>query len=211
VFQWISQHSQTLGALVSLGTLIVWVVYLQLFIAGYRRQRRAKILITRGVGDGLDAQCFVCNMSEAVVYIQSMIVTLEMDGGGWVAPVTDLVFLEHDGNRADLELKTRQGPLTTGELRDMGTFHDLISHVAKWKNGALAELDGDLCRRIRTVEIEVLAVYGSEELLIGARRGFALIREGDALHVRGINVATEQIRRRSERKRLTERMRDIDR
>lgn len=210
MFQWITHHGQLLGALVSVGTLIVWIIYLQLFLAGYRRHRRAKILISRGVGDGLNARCFVCNMSEAVIYVESMIVSLELDGERWIAAVTDLVYLEHEGRQPDRELTTRQGPLATGELRDMGSFRDLISHVVKREKGAQTRLADDICRRLRAMDVEVLAVYGSEELLVGARRRFTLIRNGDALHVRGADVTTEQIRRRNERRRLQERMREID-
>lgn len=45
---WISQHHDSLTALTSIGTLLIWLVYAQLLYKGYRRQRRPRLIINRG-------------------------------------------------------------------------------------------------------------------------------------------------------------------
>ena len=70
--QWIAQHSQAISALTSIGTLLVWVIYLQIFVSSYRRQLRATLLITHGAGDGLEARCLLSNMSSGAVHVASV-------------------------------------------------------------------------------------------------------------------------------------------
>ena len=48
MWQWLSDNADTVNVLANGGMLIVWVTYLQVFLAGYRRERRAKILVNRG-------------------------------------------------------------------------------------------------------------------------------------------------------------------
>jgi hypothetical protein len=200
MLQWIARWHDVITALTGIGTLLVWVLYLQVFLRSYRRELRANILITRGVGDGLDARCFISNMSAGPVYVQSIIVTLEIGGERLVCPVTDLLDLEMDcPEPPDLRLKTRQGPLSTGDLKDIGAFRSLIHHVLREKRGrgAAADLNG-----LGTIEIEVLGVYRSEQPMIGAKRKFRIIAGDGGIRVQGETLTTEQIRSRRNRKKL---------
>ena len=67
MWQWIDQNSGALNVLLNLGILVVWSFYLQLFVAGYRRERSSKILISCGAGEAADTHCFVCNMSAEAI------------------------------------------------------------------------------------------------------------------------------------------------
>ncbi|MBS3651712.1 hypothetical protein KEU06_24130 [Pseudaminobacter sp. 19-2017] len=197
--EWIAQHQQVITALTGLGTLIVWVVYLQVFVSSYRRQLRATLLITRGAGDGLEARCLLSNMSSGPVYVQSVLVTLGTPKNTFVSPVTDMPGSEN-GASADLRERTRQGPLASGETRDIGSFRNLIEHALRGTQ--VGSNDGIASLAIRLVTVEVVGIYGSEDLPIGARRCFLVVEEKGQLRVRGQALKTQQIRARGQRRRL---------
>ncbi|ESR26608.1 hypothetical protein [Lutibaculum baratangense] len=50
MLQWINSNSGALDVIANIGMLLIWLVYLPLFLASYGRQRKAKILVNRGVG-----------------------------------------------------------------------------------------------------------------------------------------------------------------
>ncbi|KAA6120991.1 hypothetical protein KZ686_24245 [Cupriavidus cauae] len=189
--QWIADHSQLISALTGVGTLLVWVIYLQVFVSSYRRQLRATLLITRGPGDGLAARCFVTNMSSGPVYVQSVIVALETPGGMVVMPATETQDAEQQAYSRPLE-RTRQGPLQPAAIRDIGSFEHLMSP-------ALQEARPET---VQAVTIVVLGVYGTEDLPIGARRRFVVTPSGARLRLHGATLDTEQIRKKSERRKL---------
>lgn len=191
--QWIADHSQLISALTGVGTLLVWVIYLQVFVSSYRRQLRATLLITRGPGDGLAARCFVTNMSSGPVYVQSVIVALETPSGTVVMPATETQDAEQQAYARPLE-RTRQGPLQPAAIRDIGSFEHLMSP-------ALHQA-ADRPETVQAVTIVVLGVYGTEDLPIGARRRFVVTPTGARLRLHGATLGTEQIRKKSERRKL---------
>ncbi|TNC60456.1 hypothetical protein FHG71_22030, partial [Rubellimicrobium roseum] len=76
MLDWLSANSDAVNVVLNLAMLLVWIVYLQVFVSSYRRQRRANILISVGGGSGLDARCLVSNMSEGAIYIRSLVLDL---------------------------------------------------------------------------------------------------------------------------------------
>jgi hypothetical protein len=187
VVEWIARHSDAISALTSGGMLVVWLVYLQVFINSYRRSLRATLVIARGPGKGLSARCFVANMSSGAIYISSVQVRLSLEGEEITSAVTNID--TQDGG-------TKQGPLADGECRDIGSFEDLIGHAflaASREPGPVA-----------SVTIEVVGIYGSEDLPVGARRTFDVRREESTAFVRGENIRTEQIRRKRDRRKLVD-------
>lgn len=195
--QWIGQHRDIITALTSIGTLLVWVVYLQIFVNGYRRQLRATLLITRGAGDELDARCFLSNMSSGAVHVASVLVTLHTPSRTIVRPVTDIRDpqgeITEEGGRW-----TRQGPLGSGERRDLGSFGSLVRQVLSQPSAAGEPPD----LSVRKITIQVIGIYGSEELPVGARRAFVLYPENGRWQLAGEELNTRQIRSRRERRRL---------
>ncbi|MCG5261314.1 hypothetical protein [Cupriavidus gilardii] len=197
VLQWISDHSQLITALTGVGTLLVWVIYLQVFVSSYRRQLRATLLITRGPGEGLAARCFVTNMSAGPVYVQSVIVEVEAPQRTLVMPATEIHDAERDAHALQ---RTRQGPLQPAQIRDIGSFDRLIAPALREIGDRAEGLQAS--EALEAVTITVVGVYGSEDLPIGARRRFALAVSGDKVQLHGATIETEQIRRRSERQSL---------
>lgn len=192
---WISQHHDVIAALSSVGTLLVWLIYLQVFISSYRKQLRATLLITRGPGEGLDAQCFLSNMSAGPVYVQSVIITVETDDEAVICPVTERRDLDEQV-APDPRGRTRQGPVGTGEIRGIGSFRALLQHVLNESRGDVASVQA------KAIVIEVVGAYGSQDLPVGARRRFLIRRDEVAVRIVGEGLVTTQVRNRHERKKL---------
>lgn len=193
IVEWAALNGGVLSALTGVGTLIVWLIYLQIFASSYRRQLRATLLITRGAGQNDGTHCFVSNMSANPVYIQSVLVTLETDSFSITSAATDIDDIAEQENTPSRD-RTRQGPLHPGEMKDIGTFRSLMApgiRREKIKHNS-----------IRALWIEVLAIYGSEDLPVGARRRFILAASNSGTVFQGETIRTQQIRTRHGRKRL---------
>ena len=203
MIQWSASHSQFVSAFASLGMLIVWVVYLQLFMGSYRRQRRPKILINRGAGSGMEGNCLIGNLSADAIYVESVLGRLVTGDGDVERPITDMTEDEGKGAVPEPALKTRQTALQPGAVLDIGTFRGLVTRV-HGSGGLPQPLDAFIRDRLQAVEITVVAAHGAEDLLAGARRRFAVVEEAGVSRVRACSTTTEQIRSRRERRRLAE-------
>ena len=194
--QWLEQHAQLISALVGVGTLLVWVVYLQVFLSSYRRTNKAMILINLTGGSGLDARCLVANMSVGPLYLYAITLTLQGAGETVTCPVTELDGVEHWQEPSDLQLWTRQGPLKSGKLRDMGTIEALVDHVRS-KRGAAAARAID---RLERLELTVVGTLASDDLVVAASRAYDVVTEGGASQLRARSIGAHQIRSRRQRR-----------
>lgn len=208
MLDWIREYHQTLSLLINIGMLFIWIAYLQLFLANLKRQTRPKILINVGAGRNLDARCLISNMSPEAIYIESLIATVEISERQWVRPVTDAHELAEKQDQ-NLRSMTMQGPLKQGEVMDVGSFRDLVRHVvrdAECPVPADAEFPDDLT----ALEIQAIADFGPDDLLVGAKRRFELARENGAWTLGRHSPHTEQIRSRSERRRIKQLLENVD-
>lgn len=197
MIDWISKYSSLISAIASVGMLVVWIVYLQIFVTSYRRQRRAKIVVNHGAGAGLDARCLVCNMSAEPIYVESIIVSLTAPEATLTGPVTDISSQAEREALPGYSLQTRQGPLGSGQVIDMGSFRNLVDRVVA-EHGARPELLASL----REVEITVAAIHGSDDLVVGASRKFAIDHRDGCLRLTSETITTRPITSRRERRRL---------
>ena len=199
MWQWLSENSDALNVLANAGMLIVWLTYLQVFLAGYRRERRAKILVNRGGGTDLRARCLLSNMSAEPIYIQSIVARLETAEASALCQLTDLENLDEDAGPSDPMRALKQGPLGAGSFIDIGTFEDVVRETI----GRVAPGDPEAWRRrLQAIEITVVAVYGPDELLAGAERRFECRAEGESIQLRPTSIGTSQIRSRHARRQL---------
>lgn len=203
MLDWLSTNGEAVNVILNAAMLLVWIVYLQVFVSSYRRQRRATILISVGGGSGLDARCLVSNMSEGAIYIRSLLLDLTTAEGTSSHSITEIEDLEEWKGPTDLNLWTRQGPLDPGGVRDMGPFRSMIGHAlqAKGKVPAIPAIDA-----IEQVGVMVVAHYGPEDLLVAAEQEYTVRQEGQAAWLLPRTVKPRQIRSRSERRRLRERL-----
>lgn len=198
----LQQNAPIISAVSSLGTLAIWTVYLSIFLASYRRQIKPMLIINRGEDTGLDARCLVTNMSPDHVHIQSMMVRGNLDGKAFKVYVTDAEDLKDGERPSDWAHMTRQGPLSAGQMADMGSFRTILDYAAKSCcahdrfEGSPLGVDGAI------IEIAILGIYGSEDLMIGATRSFVVRSDGPLVELHANSPRTHQISRRRERKRL---------
>ena len=89
MWQWINDNAQALSFFASLGTLAVWLFYAHLLYAGFRRQRKARILINQGWGQQIDSVCLISNMSQEPIYIHSLVMTIRTRDDEYSESITD--------------------------------------------------------------------------------------------------------------------------
>ena len=201
---WWRQNSDVLNLGLNGAMLLVWVLYLQVFLSGFRRQRRAMIVIGMGAGTGLDARCLLSNMSEDSIYVVNLIARVKAGEDGWDASFID----RHDlpGEEADRDpmRRTRQGPLGAGDYMDSGSFGDLLARAmppGRDPEAVFAHTEGVLT-------VEVVALYAAEDLPVAARRRFRIRPAEDGPRLEPLDLRTGQVRSRRRRRRLA---RDGDR
>ena len=201
MLEFLSSHADILNIAINTGMLLVWVVYLQLLLNGYRRQRSSSILITRGAGQGVAARCLITNMSREPIYVSSLIADLSDGERSCKVQLTDLRDLPDDLG-TDPRSAMRQGSLDTGHYLDAGHFDALIQQLAEGSEEIAAD-------DVQSFELTVLALYGPEYLPVGARRRFDVVRETpDRVRVVPASVVTHQIHGKRERRAL---MRELER
>ncbi|WP_421682857.1 hypothetical protein HKW98_17990 [Stutzerimonas urumqiensis] len=176
MLDWLQRHHQLIAMLISTCTLIVWVFYAHLLLANFKRQRRPNLIINRGAGKGLGSLCLISNMSAEPVFLNQLIVRLETSRGDLFGDVTDIRQSHDDDLPRDTALyqATHQGPLRTGDFTHMGTFQSLLRRVAEQHGIRLAghQPVGDW--QFHTLEIRVIAFYGSDRHPLGVLRRFRL-------------------------------------
>ncbi len=203
MLNWLEDNSAALNVLANFGMLAIWLVYLQLFLVSYRRQRKAKILVNRGVGSGIDAHCVISNMSAEAIYMQSILVTARAGREEWTAPVASADSEEEEGRSNPARRDGRQGPLAAGSFVDLGPFEKLMYQAVGQALGEATQLPE--LERIETIDVLVIGIYGSEDMLIGARRRFDVVGTGVTRRLRPQSVSTAQLggrRNRAELERL---------
>lgn len=196
---WLSANVDLLGLAVNVAMLGVWIVYLQLLLNGYRRQRRSSILITRGAGSGLRSRCLVTNMSVEPIYVTSLIATMISPEGHYEVALTDLRDLPEDLG-ADPRSTMAQGSLVTGQYIDLGHFDDLITLLGQDRPGAPTP------NEVTKLELVVVALYGSSHRPVGAERHFALETRDGVVRIVPQSVETLQLRSRRARLKLRRQM-----
>ena len=203
MLDWIREHSDLLNLATNATMVVIWLVYLQVFLAGFRRQTQPKIVINRAAGSGLDAACFVSNMSSDSIYLESVLTTVRAGDQSWDQCVTDLEVFDESQRATDPRQMTHQGPLHPGGYMSIGSFQSLIERVIRTRRGPDT---GDILDDAQAVEIEIMIIadHSSDDLLIGAKRRFKVERDGERVSVEALSPHTEQIRSRRERKAIQE-------
>ena len=193
---WLSDNSNWLNVCVNTAMLIVWIVYLQLLLSGYRHQRRASILITRGAGHGIRARCLITNMSLEPIYVTSLVATLVTEEERLDVALTDLRDLPEDLG-TDPRSAMRQGSLATGHYLDLGHFDEVLAQLVE------ATDDFDDVEAVKALELTAVALYASDRHPVGARRCFAIERgNGRGPRITPTDITTKQLRSRRERRKL---------
>ena len=184
MIDWITAHSTFLQVVLSTLTAVVWIVYLQVFLTSFRRQRRPEILVTLGAGAGLKARCFVTNLGLEPVYISDVMVELETEPGTREAIITDRTELSEQQLRNPAEA-TNQGPLASAACMDIGSVQTLISRAAT-DDGEDAPED------LRRIAVTVVAATAAKGTLVGARREWEVVVGDGRVDLKATGLAAGQ-------------------
>lgn len=203
MINWMIANHAVVASLASLGTLVIWTVYLHIFLQSHRRQRKPKLLISMGEAHDLTARCLITNMSEEAVYVQTVVVDLRCGEKCITAYITDAEDIVSAGNPTGWQRLTRQGPLKSGTMADMGTFEHILDYLVRSETGEVSFANSELAKDAQACDISILGIYGSEDLMIGATRRFELQGEGKNMTLKPVGVTTRQIASYWERRRLT--------
>lgn len=193
MWNWIANNDEPLSVILNAAMLVVWGLYFQLLLNGYRRSRRCKILINRANGHSLGTQCVVTNMSAEAIYIEGIIAEIFGDDGpGIICSLTDRggsidpkQISEEDGY---------QGPLGSGESVALGSYKKIIRH-------ALSVDDWDISR-LRRLKLTVVATYGPEDQSVAAQREYKVVEKEGRRILCSDTVTTRQIRTATERAKI---------
>ncbi|MCA0032159.1 hypothetical protein [Mesorhizobium sp. B263B2A] len=202
MYEWLANKATLISAFASIGMLAIWSVYLHIFWRSHQRRRTPKLLINWGEGRELSARCFVTNMSEGAVFIQSVIADLETPSGHHRIFISDAEDLRNSKTPSGWTHMTRQGPVGPGKLVDMGSFEGILEYALHEKTGEKILGESSLSRGIHQFEITIIGMYGSEDILIGASRRFEIVHARGKACLRSATVETRQIVSARERKRL---------
>ncbi|GAA5078513.1 hypothetical protein GCM10023209_29700 [Roseibacterium beibuensis] len=200
----IAQHAQVISPLANLAMVAIWLIYLQVFLTTYRRQRRSSIHIDRGAAKGENARCLVTNMGQEPIYLLAVVVDFGQRDSTSRAVVTDRDELNDEAVTSPLE-RTTQGPLGQGEVRDLGSLADLM-------NRARARLNVEIERdALRSMWVTVVAISDQGTHLVAASKCFEAkhFESGAPIFVPQ-TILTKQIRSRWQRRTLRNWLEDRD-
>lgn len=198
----LQNNAPVVSAVASVGTLLIWSIYLHIFVGGHLRQIKPMLVINRGEGRNLSARCLVTNMSREPVHIQSVVATLTTGETTYNAYITDAEDIRGSGQTSDWQRLTRQGPLHPGTMVDMGSFQCILDYAAQSWGKESTFIGSSFEKMAIGIEITILGIYGSEDLLIGASRSFVLDRSKPEIELKAVTALTRQVTSKKERKRL---------
>lgn len=197
MLDWLNTHSNLITAGVQILTAAVWVVYLQIFIVSYRRQKRSNILINRVAGNHDRAHLLVGNMGAEPIYISAVLVEPKIGGRTYSAVVTETLF-EDDADAEDTAISTsRQGPLKSAQTRDIGALGDLLDR-------ALADIGEDAkAHDVEEVRITVAAEGTYDRHVVAGSQGYWIHHGSDRRRFLPQENQTRQIRAKRDRRALS--------
>lgn len=173
---WINENANGISAIASILTLGVWVFYAQLLYNGYIRQRRPRIILNRGAGEGLNAMCLISNMSSEAVYVQYLVAVLHIGEQSFSLELTEYKKSSCDDEYHDNYYATHQGPLLSGGYLHAHSFNDILTQIRDHWHLEQQQLEDP--ETPVALEIKVIAIYGSEDSPIGATRCFKINMNG---------------------------------
>lgn len=203
--EWLNDYAQAISAVASICTLFVWIFYAQLLYNGYVRQRRPRIIINRGKGIGTDALCLISNMSSEAIYIQHLVAVLHTQQENYSLDVVE--YQQQGDEQEEASYRTHQGPLASGDYLHIQSFGNIVNQIKQhWE---VAE--DSLREKPIQLEIRVIAIYGSEDMPVGASRKFHLDVGASPNHqLIPVSVDTDRLNGRRQRKRVLEWAKEIE-
>lgn len=196
-------NTETIAALSSLATVLIWLVYLHLFWTDFRRRIRPSLIIHHATGQSPQAACLFVNMSKEPVHVQCVIANVTGPQGHTTHYLTEYSrFSAEDGA---VQARLREGPIQAGGYLLLGTFEDIIlgRDVGLEQDGpgmGNDVLDVEKLMDVERLEICVAVTHGQIDRPIGARRTFFVEEHDGEVGIHAYDIYTEQMLRRRQRR-----------
>lgn len=201
MLQTLLHYAPLVSAIMAGTTALIWIVYLNVFLSSYRRQRRPSILITSGAGRGMRAHCFVTNLGLEPIFLLDIILDLTQPDGTRIRAViperNERWVNDDQPDIDDARGGTNVGPLRSGEEIDIGRFSTMIERACM-ENPQVREDMPLAC-----VEVTVVAITAAGARLCGASRRYRVDRDeqGDP-RLRPTTIKARQLQGMLARRRL---------
>lgn len=206
--QWLSEHSDLLNSIGTLGMLAVWIVYANMLYLSLRRQRRPRILIAMRSSDGGgpdDDVCVITSLTSETIYLEHVIGVVISEQGESTGLVSRRGSLSNDDREDARTRPVEQGPMAPGEVLVAGTIREIAACAAHRGID-----DGGVgVATIQALEIRVVATMSSEDQPIGAWKRFGVDRVDDGYVVSAERLGTKQMHSRRERRQVRRWLDDV--
>ncbi|NDV49309.1 hypothetical protein [Salipiger sp. PrR003] len=203
VWNWIQQNADGANVLLNGLMVLVWVIYLQLLLVSFARQRRSVLHLDLGVATDENARCILTNMGSEPIYIAAIVVELCYSSATHSFIVTDRKEMPVEEANRPLE-RTTKGPLGSGEALDIGSFNDLADRT----RGSDAE--ANILDDLVSVAVTAIAASNQAQKLVGAYKRFNISRSEQIRRFRADSVTTRQLRGPLNRRRFEALLTELD-
>ncbi|WP_150281804.1 hypothetical protein [Salipiger aestuarii] len=197
MWEWMKDNVTTLQVVVSVVSTGVWIAYLHVFLASFKRQTRSSLLITRAGGRGMVGRCIVSNMGSEPAYLLDVLAEFGVGDTKTTVSVVDRLELWDKASDVTTGVSA-VGPIGSGGYVDIGSFDDLFARARKRLGST------DAIQRTDALKLVAIAATNQARHLVAAYRSFEIHRGDDGAQIRIIPVEVEavQIRSRRMRKKL---------
>lgn len=199
--EWLVDNQEVVSTAIQIVTAMVWLVYLQLMLQNFRRDRRSKLLLTRVAGGNERGHLMLGNMGAEPIFVKALLADLEVDGRTYHSIASDTggftPFPEIEPGRSI------KGPLETAQYRDLGRISDLVGAALEF-----SEIPED-AERLETVAFSVLAESSRDKTLIAGRLCFDVYHVGPHQRYLPHTLSTVQLRSFSKRRALASRLKEV--
>ena len=155
-------------------------------------------------------------MSAESIFLEYIIAELVTSEGKFTMDLTDFeeVHNQNDEEKSaddkapntplptNVNENTRQGPLASGGFLHIGTFNEIIQRLARREG---IEMDGEIPHgdlKFIRLTMRIIAIYGSEDMPVGAERAFDLEQGGLQCALRPTSWNTTRLSSFGDRRRL---------
>lgn len=202
MLQTLLHYAPLVSAIMAGTTALIWIVYLNVFLSSYRRQRRPSILITSGAGRGMRAHCFVTNLGLEPIFLLDIILDLtQPDGTRFRAVIPERNERWVNDDQPDIDDArggTNVGPLRSGEEIDIGRFSTMIERACMENPQVRADMP------LACVEVTVVSITAAGAALCGASRRYRVDSdEQGAVRLRPTTIKARQLQGVLARRRLS--------
>lgn len=218
LWNWLSSNSSVVSSASNVAMVLVWILYLQIALTTFIRQRRPRIEIDQSQGHGVRSIFMVINLSQEPIHISCVLVAFNVGEREAVFEITDYEHSnvewdsESDSSRR-WEASLKHGPLNAGEFLVLGGLPvNLVearlvgsSSGPENQNKSLEDRFNECAGVIDNFEIRVMGVFSTDERTVGASRKYTFdLKDERSPRILPESDRTEQLASRRGRRTLRE-------